>query len=120
MPSYNSRGLLQALSLTVALLTGSVVHAADKPTKFVMTAFTDATGGRNLVSGEYDAALDQLKHPSMFASRDVAVIATNKCVAYAMVGEFETAMSACSDAIASARRDLRYLSVSDIFERKKY
>jgi hypothetical protein len=124
MPSYsrNSRKPLQALrlGLAAALLTGSVVHAADKPSKFVLTAYTDATGGHSIVGGEYDAALDELKHPSLFSLHDASTVANNKCVAHAMVGEFETAMSACSEAVASARHDLRSLGVSEVFERRKY
>jgi hypothetical protein len=124
MPSYsrNSRKPLRALSLAVAaaLLTGSAAHAADPPSKFVLTAYTNATGGRSLVAGEYDTALDELKNPSMFSPKDSSTVANNKCVAYTMVAEFETAMTACSEAIAHARRDLRYIGVSEIFERKEY
>jgi hypothetical protein len=124
MPSYsrNSRKPLQALrlSLAAALLTGSAVHAADKPAKFVLTAYTNATGGHSIMSGEYATALDELKHPSLFSMHDASTAANNKCVAYAMVGEFETAMSACSEAIASARRDLRFLDFSAISERQEY
>jgi len=124
MPSYsrNSRKPWQALrlGLAVALLTGSVVHAADQPSKFVLTAFTNATGGHSIVSGDYNTALDELKHPSLSWSQDVATVATNKCVAHAMVGEFETAMAACNAAIASARHDLRFLDFSAISERQQY
>lgn len=124
MPSYsrNSRQRSQALRLAIAaaLLTGSVVHAADQPSKFVLTAYTNAPGGHSIVSGEYDTALVELKHPPMFSLDDAATVANNRCVAHAMLGEFETAMSACGEAIASARRDLRSLGVSEVFERRKY
>jgi hypothetical protein len=124
MTSYSrhSRKPLRALSLavTAALLSGSVAHAADPPAKFVLTAYTDAAGGHSIVSGEYDTALDELKNPAMFSLRDASTVANNKCVAYAMVAEFETAMTACNEAIADARRDLRYLGVSEVFERQTY
>jgi len=124
MPSYsrNSRKPLQArlLGLAAALLTGSVVHAADQPSKFVLTAYTNAPGGHSIVSGEYDTALGELKHPPMLSLDDAATVANNRCVAHAMLGEFATAMSACDAAIASARHDLRSLSVSEVFERRKY
>ena len=124
MTSYsrNSRKPLQALrvALAVALLTGSAVRAADQPSKFVLTAYTNGTGGHSIVAGKYDEALDELKHPSIFSLHESSTVANNKCVAYAMVGEFETAIAACNDAIVGARHDLRYMGVSEIFERQKY
>src|SRR5690348_15815358 len=104
MPSYsrNSRKPSQALrlGLAAALLTGSAAYAADQPSKFVLTAYTNGTGGHSIVAGKYTAALDELKHPSMFSLHESSTVANNKCVAYAMVGEFATAMTACNDAIA--------------------
>jgi hypothetical protein len=117
MPSYsrNSRKPLQVLRLAIAgvvqggaLLAGSVAHAAEQPNKFVMTAYTNAPGGENLVKGRYDAALAQTR----FASPSDEALPTNRCVAYTMTGQFDTAKSACDAAVREARSDLMHASSS--------
>ena len=122
MPSYsrNSRKPLRALHLAIAvhgaaLLTGSVVHAADETSKFVMTAYTNGAGGKSLVLGDFPAAVSQVQRGR--STSDVATLDTNKCVAYTMTAQLEAAQSLCDAAVASAKRDLNTATSSMLWER---
>ncbi len=122
MDSYsrNSRKPLRlalaGAAQAAALLIGSVVHAAEPPTKFVMTAFTESMGGKSLANGDFPAAVSQLKPGPRAAD---PAVDTNKCVAYTMTGQFESAQSLCNTAVTSARRDLATLSPTMLWERDR-
>jgi hypothetical protein len=117
MPSYsrNSRKPLQVLRLAIAgavqggaLLAGSVAHAADQSNKFVMTAYINGAGGENLVKGRYETALAQAR----LGNPSDETTPTNKCVAYTMTGQLDSAKSACDAAVREARSDLMHASSS--------
>jgi hypothetical protein len=117
--SRNSRKPMRVLRLALAgvvqggaLLAGSVAHA-DQPDKFVMTAFENSAGGDSIVSGNYEAALQQMQH----ARSSDSSLTTNKCVAYTMTAQFETARSVCDAAVTSARRDILHSSSVTLWER---
>ncbi len=121
MPSHsrNSRFAVQVLRLALAgavqggaLLGGSVAHA-DQPNKFVMTVYENGAGGASLVSGDYSAALKQMQHPSASDS----MLMTNRCVAYTMTAQFETARSVCDAAVVDARKDIRHSPAVLLWER---
>ncbi len=118
--SRNSRKP-QALRLAIAaaLLCGSVAQA-DQPSKFVLTAYTSDAGGSKLVKGDYDAAFDEIHRQPKGSASDAAALKNNECVALAMTGQFESALDACSAAIATAHRDLYTVSGVDLWERQKY
>ncbi len=124
MFSRNSRKPMRVLRLAIlgavqggALLAGSVMvaQAADQPNKFVMTAFTNAAGGENVVNGNYQAAIEQTK---LAESTDTAV-ASNQCVAYTMSGQFSAARSACDTAIWSARDDVRHIQATQLWDQQR-
>jgi hypothetical protein len=124
MPSYsrNSRKPLQTLTLAVAaaLLTGSVAHAAEASTKFVLTAYTNGAGGDSLVSGDYDAALEAVQRFSSTQSTDASALQTNKCVAYTMKGKLDAARSQCNAAILGAKEDLASASLAEREQAEEY
>ncbi len=124
MPSYsrNSRKPLRALHLAIAaqaaaLLTGSAVHAAEQTSKFVMTVYTNGAGGPSLVMGDFGAAVSQVQHGRAARATDVATLNTNKCVAYTMTAQLETAQTLCDAAVISARRDLSSAASATLWER---
>ena len=115
--SRNSRKPLQALTLavTAALLPGLSVHAAESSAKFVLTAYINGAGGKSLVSGDYDAAVAAVKNISYMQHTDASTLETNRCVAYTMAGQLDSARSQCNAAITSARQDL---SSATVWERQ--
>ena len=124
MPSYsrNSRKPLRALHLALAveaaaLLSGSVAHAAEQASKFVMTAYTNGAGGKSLVMGDFEDAVTQVQRRAPSLAADAATLDTNKCVAYTMTAQFEAAESLCNAAVISAQRDLNTATSSMLWER---
>jgi hypothetical protein len=122
MPSHsrNSRKPLQALRLTVAaaLLTGSVVHAADQPGKFVLTAYSNGVGGEQLLKGDYASALAKVRGRHASDSMEGSLLSTNQCIAYTMNSQFEPARAACEAAVTGALHDVA--ASSNMWERQTY
>ncbi len=118
----NSRALSRALhvALAAAAITGSVAHAADQSSKFVLTAYTASVGGPEIVSGSFDAAVDLIAKKSKLPGADLTAIKTNECIAHAMKSDFAAAHDSCSTAITEARRDLQFQSGAHLFERQLY
>jgi hypothetical protein len=121
MPSYsrNSRKPMQVLRLAIAsvvqggaLLAGSVAHA-DQPNKFVMTVYTNGAGGDSLVRGDFTTAVQQTQHRGAYDD----TLDTNKCVAYTMTAQFETAKSVCDAAVRDAKKDVLHSSPATLWER---
>jgi hypothetical protein len=98
-----------------ALLAGSAAQGADQPNKFVMTVFTKAPGGDNIVAGNYQAAIEQTQRAE---STDTAV-ASNQCVAYTMSAQFDAAQKACDTAIDSARADRQNLGPTQLWDQQR-
>ena len=98
-----------------ALLAGTAAHGAEQPNKFVMTAFTGAPGGENIVSGDYRAAIEQIRGAE---STDTPV-ATNQCVAYTMSGQFDAARKACDTAVSSAQADRRNVGPTQLWDQQR-
>src|SRR3977135_2248904 len=101
MSSYSrnsSRKPSQALhlALAAALLAGSAAHAADdQPHTFVLTAFSNGAAGKSLMTGNYDAAVQELGSKSHALTLDTDSLSTNRCVAYSVTKQLEAAHVAC-------------------------
>jgi hypothetical protein len=120
--SRNSRKPSQALhlALAAALLAGSAAHAADQPHTFVLTAFSNGAAGKSLVSGNYDAAVQELGSRSHALALDTDSLSTNRCVAYAMTKQLEAAHVACDTAVHEAQQEIANLPVSMSWARREY
>ncbi len=118
----NNRALTGALrlALAAAVATVSVAHAADKPSKFVLTAFAASAGGPEIASGSFDGAVDAIARKSKAPGADLTALKTNECIAYAMKADFAAAHSSCSAAIYEAHRDLVLQSGAHLWDRQLY
>ncbi len=79
-----------------------------------MTAYTNGAGGKSLVAGDFDAAVAQVRRNTA----DAMTLQTNRCVAYTMTGQFDSAQSVCDSAIRNARHDLSGVSASTLWQRE--
>jgi hypothetical protein len=118
--SRNSRTPAQALTVAfaAALLVGSAAHAGERPRSFELTAFSNATGGAALSSGDYNTALDELAAHAH--SLDGDSLSTNRCVAYAVTRQMEAARAACNAAVHDAQQQIASLPVSMSWARTEY
>jgi len=103
--SRNSRKTLQAVGLGISamLLLGTAAHAAGD-TRFMLSAYTDFTGGAQLVRGDYTGALEKLSHGPA-RSQEAGFYDTNLCVALTMTQQWDAARSACDRAVEDAQSD---------------
>jgi hypothetical protein len=99
--SRNSRGL--GLVAAVALLLGSVAHAADPPHSFVVTVYSNAQGGNALLSGDYATASKQLRSTSLYALESAD--SNNRCVALMLTKQLDAARTACDAVVRSAESE---------------
>jgi tetratricopeptide (TPR) repeat protein len=125
MSSYSrnsSRKPSQALhlALAAALLAGSAAHAADQPHTFVLTAFSNGAAGKSLMSGKYDAAVQELGSKSQALTLDTDSLSTNRCVAYSVTKQLEAAHVACDRAVTEAQQDVANLPTSMFWARREY
>jgi len=122
MSSYsrNSRTPNRALQLALAgtLLVGSAAFAADEPHTFELTAFSNGTGGKAILSGDYNTAQQELK--SRERSLDVETVATNRCVVYTLTRQIDAARAACDKAVHEAQQEIAGLPVSLSWARSDY
>jgi hypothetical protein len=118
--SRNSRTSNRALQLALAsaLLVGSTAFAADEPHTFELTAFSNGTGGRALLAGDYNTAQQELgaHHQTL----DVETAATNRCVVYTLTRQIEAAHAACDKAVREAQQEIASLPVSLSWARSDY
>jgi hypothetical protein len=99
--SRNSSRLKRALLYIPALLLlGSTAHAATD-SHFVLTAYTNAQGGEELVKGDYVAALVKLGQPGH--PKDPSTFSANRCVALIVTQQWEAARKACDTAVHDAQ-----------------
>ena len=100
-----SRTLGTGLALTL-MSTAALANGAHR---FVFTAFSDATGGEEVVAGSYGAALEQLQSAADSGQLDRSAIDTNRCVAYSMTLRWQEARAACDAAVREATAQQRKL-----------
>ncbi len=97
----NCGGPAQAVSLgilTAALITTAA--AAESADPFVLVAYSNRTGGQNLLSGDYSRATEALHSDATLP--DPLALDTNACVAYAMSQQLQQARAACDAAVRDA------------------
>jgi hypothetical protein len=106
--SRNSRKPYRVLGLTaaaVSLLLGSAVPAAEQAHNFVLTAYSNGKGGAELISGNYAAAADALHYHPSFASSEPSTTSNNRCVALAVTKQWDSAKTACDQAVRDAQHE---------------
>jgi hypothetical protein len=116
--SRNSRKPIRTLQLAVAAaaLAGSAAYA-DEVGHFELTAFSNGTAGAALTSGDYNTALGQLQHGHAFTNETTN---TNRCVAYVVTRQVESARIACDAAVREAQQDIASMPVSMSWARSDY
>jgi hypothetical protein len=92
-------------SVVVTALCATTAAQAAPAQGFVLTAYSDAVGGERLLSGQYSAALVQIRGAKTGAGGAEVVRKTNACVAYAVLGKLSEARVACDAALAAATLD---------------
>lgn len=103
----NSLRRSRALGAGLALALASTAALADGAHRFVFTAFSDATGGDEVVAGHYSAALEELTSAAGAGQLDRAAVDTNRCVAFSMSLRWQEARAACDDAVRAATEERR-------------
>ncbi len=94
-----------AAAMAGTLLLASAAHADAESGKLVLSGFTDAAAGDQLLAGDYAAVIQKLApHATDFNVNEVAA-STNLCVAYVASGRLDEAHNACNEAIKLARLD---------------
>jgi hypothetical protein len=91
-----------ALGAALALTLSSGAALADGAHRFVFTAYSDATGGADVVAGRYQAALEELASHRDIMDLDPSAANTNRCVAYSMTLHWQEAHAACDAAVHAA------------------
>jgi hypothetical protein len=111
---YRALGLAAAVSL----LLGQAVQAADSAHNFVLTAYSNGTGGAELISGNYAAAAEALHSHPLISSLDASTISNNRCVALAMTKQWDSARIACDQAVRDAQQEKAMLPSYQYWARK--
>ena len=93
-----------ALALLGAALGSGPTRAAEPAAAFVMVAYSNQTGGRHIVAGDYQGAALALNRHAQITQLDPGAVATNRCVTFAMTGQMFAAHRACDDAVAEEER----------------
>jgi hypothetical protein len=106
------------LALAGALVIGSTAFAADEAHTFELTAFSNGTGGKALVSGDYNTAQHELG--GHHVSLDAETATTNRCVVYTVTRQIEAAHAACDAAVREAQQEITSLPVSMSWARSDY
>jgi hypothetical protein len=123
MLSSNSHKPYRILGLAaaVALLLGSTAQtaqAADPGHNFVLTAYSNGLGGAELLSGNYGAAAEALHYPPAASAFDASTTSNNRCVALAMTKQWDSARSACDQAVRDAQQEKALLPSYQYWARK--
>jgi hypothetical protein len=101
-----------ALGAAIALAFSSGAALADGAQRFVFTAYSDAAGGADVVSGRYQAALEELATHRDIMDHDQSAANTNRCVAYSMTLHWQEARAACDAAVHAAVEQRRSAQAS--------
>ena len=96
---------LMSLLIAGTALCASAATQAGSQQAFVLTAYSDAVGGEQLLSGRYSAALVKIRGAQSGAATPEVVRKTNACVAYAMLRKLREANAACNAAVIAATAD---------------
>jgi len=120
MRSSNSHTPYRILGLTaaVALLLGSAAQAADSGHNFVLTAYSNGVGGAELISGNYAAAAEALHSRPTPPALDPSTTSNNRCVALAMIKQWDSARIACDQAVRDAQQEKAWLPSYEYWARK--
>ena len=87
-----------------SILCAAAAHASDVAApKMVLTAYINGAGGESVMTGKYDVALAEIKMDRSGGSDAYTAKITNQCVAYAAMKQLTQAMSACDEALRSAK-----------------
>jgi hypothetical protein len=89
----------------VAAMCMSAALQAESAQSYVLTAYSDAVGGSQLLSGQYSAALVQIRDARGSSVSPDLVKETNACVAFAMLRRLDEAHAACDAAVTAATAD---------------
>jgi len=95
---------LTRMAAVASLLLAAGAHAADKPSSFVLTAYSNDAAGAEVLSGQYKSALELLAHPKSDSQLYYTAARTNECVAYSALRQLDEAQVACDRAISTAKR----------------
>jgi len=99
----------RAAAVTAAILTAALNSAfapADEPAAaLVLVAFSNRTGGSDIVDGNYSAAQRALERQRSSAALDLGGLETNRCVVYTMQRHLSAARSACDEAVKEVQRE---------------
>jgi hypothetical protein len=120
MLSSNSHKPYRILGLaaTVSLLLGSAAQAATSAHNFVLTAYSNGLGGAELVSGNYAAAAEALHYQPASTAFDASTTSNNRCVALAMIKQWDSARIACDQAVRDAQQEKALLPSYQYWARK--
>jgi len=119
MPSSNSHIPYRVLAAAaVALLLGQAAQAADPDHNFVLTAYSNGTGGTELISGNYGAAAEALHSPPPITAFDASTTSNNRCVAFTMTKQWDSARIACDQAVRDAQHERSMLPSYEYWARK--
>jgi hypothetical protein len=78
-------------------------HADSSNRTLVLSVYADVAAGDTVLAGDYATAIKKIKSHGSYDNIGTVAAATNLCVAYTMVHEWETAQSKCDAAVTSAR-----------------
>jgi hypothetical protein len=118
--SRNSREQFRLAGLAAAsLLLGSTAQAGEQSHKFVLTAYSDARGGAELASGNYEAASKALRFRPNPAALDSSASSNNRCIALVMTKQWDAARAACDAAVLDAEHEKVTLPSYQYWARKQ-
>jgi hypothetical protein len=84
----------------------AATQAADvAATPMMLTAYVNGAGGESLISGQYDAAIAQLKQDRPNGATAYSAKMNNLCVAYTITKQLTDAKAACTAAVKAAKYD---------------
>jgi len=120
MLSSNSHKPYRILGLAAAisLLLGPAAQAATSAHNFVLTAYSNGVGGAELISGNYAAAAAALHYQPAISAFDASTTSNNRCVALAMIKDWNSARSACDQAVRDAQQEKALLPSYQYWARK--
>lgn len=98
----NSARRSRAFGAGLALTLASGAALANGAHRFMFTAYTDAVGGAEIMTGRYQAALEELSGNADSMALDPSALDTNRCIAYSMTLQWQQAHAACDAAIRAA------------------
>lgn len=87
--------------ITAVLLTAAGHAATDA--RFVLAAYSNVDGGREILSGDYKAALTALDARGRGDGAETAYLSLNRCAALTMTKQWAVAQAACDKAVHDAR-----------------